>query len=178
MLALAICLAQSAGEAFAMWHTGTLRRTRSREWTFYAVNVPYWLLVAVGIAEHHFTATISSRLEFWAGTLMAMGGVMIRLVGHYQLQGGFSPFVELSSNHRLITKGLYSKVRHPMYAGSLLMFIGLPILLESRIAMLLAVVSSGALLIRIGKEEKFLNSHLPGYTDYAKQTWRLLPCVW
>lgn len=178
MLAIVICLAQALGEAVAMWQTGTARRERRAEWTFYAVNIPYWLLVFGGVLEHQLSPTNPSALAVWIGSALAALGVCIRVVCHYQLEGGFSPFVELANNQQLVTQGLYSRIRHPMYVGSLLLFVGLPLLLGSPIAMALAVAASLALLVRIDKEEKFLKIHLPGYEEYANRTWRLIPCLW
>jgi protein-S-isoprenylcysteine O-methyltransferase Ste14 len=178
VLALAIPLGQAAGEGFAMRQTGSARRKRHAEWTFFAVNIPYWMMIALGIFEHQLLRTSPSMFAQAAGTLLGCAGIAVRVAGHYQLAGGFSPYVELSKNHRLVTTGLYRYVRHPMYVGSLLIFAGLPLILKAGTAWLLALIAAVGFLPRIRKEEQMLDEQLPGYQDYALCTWRMLPGVW
>lgn len=79
----------------------------------------------------------------------------------------------------VIDTGVYSIVRHPMYAGAALLMIGLPLWLESYAAALLASVPIGILVVRILIEEKFLRRELKGYDAYTKRVrYRLVPFLW
>ena len=70
-------------------------------------------------------------------------------------------------------------VRHPMYAGAITLFVGMPLWLESCAATLLAVVPVGLLVLRIHVEERFLRRELPGYDAYARTVrYRLIPFLW
>lgn len=178
VLAVAIPLAQGLAEKAAMVRTGTDTRRRQPEWTFYAVNIPYWLLITLGIAEHWSRPTHPGWPMVLIGASLAAAGVAIRVVCHYQLAGGFSPFVELAPEHQLIDTGLYRRVRHPMYLGTLLMLVGLPLLLASRVAGGCAAVATVGLVVRITKEERLLRDQLPGYAEYMQHTWRVLPGMW
>ncbi|HEX2995567.1 MAG TPA: isoprenylcysteine carboxylmethyltransferase family protein, partial [Anaerolineales bacterium] len=81
--------------------------------------------------------------------------------------------------HRVIDTGPYRIVRHPMYAGAIPLFLGLPLWLESYSATLAALLVCIIMVIRIRFEEKFLLRELPGYADYVRRVrWRLIPEIW
>ena len=81
--------------------------------------------------------------------------------------------------HKVIDTGVYSIVRHPMYAGIILMVIGMPLWLESYAALLFALIPIALLIIRIFIEEAFLKVHLSGYKAYMhKVPYRLIPYLW
>jgi protein-S-isoprenylcysteine O-methyltransferase Ste14 len=56
----------------------------------------------------------------------------------------------------VIDTGVYGVVRHPMYAGGLLLFAGIPLWLGSYAGALLASAPAGAIVLRITIEEAFL----------------------
>ena len=79
----------------------------------------------------------------------------------------------------VVTTGPYRHVRHPMYAGMSLLFVGVPLLLGSGYGLALAPVWIALLACRIPIEERMLREKLPGYADYAARVrWRLVPGVW
>jgi protein-S-isoprenylcysteine O-methyltransferase Ste14 len=81
--------------------------------------------------------------------------------------------------HRVIDTGPYSVVRHPMYAGSIPLILGLPLWLESYAATVAGLVVCVAMSSRIRLEEQFLLRTLPGYKDYVRRVrWRLIPWIW
>lgn len=64
---------------------------------------------------------------------------------------------------KVIDSGIYSVVRHPMYTGGFLLFVGMPLWLESYAGVLLASVPCATLVVwRIRVEEEFLRRELPG----------------
>lgn len=81
--------------------------------------------------------------------------------------------------HAVVDTGVYSVVRHPMYAGNPLVLLGLSLWLGSYAAALCASLPFALLMVRLGLEERFLQRELPGYTDYMKCVrYRLLPGIW
>jgi protein-S-isoprenylcysteine O-methyltransferase Ste14 len=81
--------------------------------------------------------------------------------------------------HRPVTHGPYRIVRHPMYLGAILGFLGTPLLLGAWWAFVPTGIATVALIIRTALEDKTLQSELPGYAEYAQRTrFRLLPGVW
>jgi len=96
-----------------------------------------------------------------------------------------NPFAALVVKHQedrrqvAIGSGLYSLVRHPMYAGAITLFVGMPLWLESYAATILAGIPAGLLVLRIHIEERFLRRELPGYAAYTRRVrYRLIPRLW
>ena len=82
-------------------------------------------------------------------------------------------------SQQVITGGPYRIVRHPMYAGAMLMFIGTPLLLGSWYGLLAAPVFIVAMSARILAEERMLRLGLVGYDGYTKKVrYRLVPGIW
>jgi protein-S-isoprenylcysteine O-methyltransferase Ste14 len=66
-----------------------------------------------------------------------------------------------------------------MYAGGLVMLLGIPIALGSWWGLLVIAAMTPALIWRLFDEEKFLARNLPGYGEYQKKVrYRLIPQVW
>lgn len=80
---------------------------------------------------------------------------------------------------QVISTGVYSFVRHPLYLGCLLMLFGAPLLLGSISGLIIGVIAFFVLVGRIMGEEKMLVNELEGYEDYQqKVAYRLIPFVW
>jgi protein-S-isoprenylcysteine O-methyltransferase Ste14 len=79
----------------------------------------------------------------------------------------------------VVDSGVYHIVRHPMYAGAVLLLVGMPLWLNSYAATLLAVVPIVVLAVRIVFEEQFLRRELAGYGSYTERVrYRLVPYLW
>ena len=79
----------------------------------------------------------------------------------------------------VVSTGPYRYVRHPMYTGFLLFFLGSGFLLGSWIGVLLGLLFEGMLAMRAVREECELRMGLKGYDAYMAQVkYRLIPHVW
>lgn len=87
--------------------------------------------------------------------------------------------VDVEPDQELITNGPYGLVRHPLYAGALLLYLATPIALGSWWGLIPFMLVPAILVPRILNEEKVLKAGLDGYNDYCVQVkWRLLPYIW
>jgi protein-S-isoprenylcysteine O-methyltransferase Ste14 len=87
--------------------------------------------------------------------------------------------IQVEEGQTVIASGLYAHVRHPMYAGALVMMVSMPPSLGSWWGFFLVPLAVPVLVWRILDEERFLRKNLPGYADYqSKVRYRLVPCVW
>lgn len=87
--------------------------------------------------------------------------------------------IEVQENQKVIDTGLYSIVRHPMYAATLLLFLSMPIVLGSVYAFVIFLAYPFIIAKRIKHEEKFLEEELDGYRDYKRKVkFRLMPFIW
>jgi len=90
-----------------------------------------------------------------------------------------SATIELAPDQKVISTGPYAFVRHPMYAGGIVMLLGVPIALGSWWGLLVIVGMMPALIWRLFDEEKFLARNLQGYVEYQKKVpYRLIPRIW
>ena len=87
--------------------------------------------------------------------------------------------VEVQAGQRVVDTGLYGVVRHPMYLGVLVLFLSMPLILGSAVALVPFLLVPWVLVKRIRNEERVLETGLPGYAEYRnKVKYRLIPFLW
>lgn len=87
--------------------------------------------------------------------------------------------IEVQEGQTVVDTGLYGIVRHPMYSVTLLLFLSMPLVLGSLIALPVFLFYPVIIARRIRDEEEFLEAELKGYTEYKKKVkYRLIPLVW
>jgi protein-S-isoprenylcysteine O-methyltransferase Ste14 len=109
--------------------------------------------------------------------VMAIGlGITMAVV----IQNGYAAStVRVETGQTVASGGVYKFVRHPMYSGSVIMMLGMPLALGSYWGLLFVFPGIAMLVLRILDEEKLLTQELHGYREYAQQVrYRLAPNVW
>lgn len=137
------------------------------------------LLIPLDVFRFHWLAKPGAIASTLGLLLFLVGWIVISL--SFQANTFAIPAVKLQTERHqtVIDTGVYSVVRHPMYAGAILTMIGIPLWLESWAAALFAIVPSGLLIVRIWIEEQVLRQDLAGYEAYTKSTrYRLIPLLW
>lgn len=87
--------------------------------------------------------------------------------------------VQVAEGQTVISTGPYAIVRHPMYAGAILVFIGMPLALSSWWGLLFVPLFVAGFAWRLLDEEKLLRANLSGYPDYLRKVpYRLIPYIW
>jgi protein-S-isoprenylcysteine O-methyltransferase Ste14 len=80
---------------------------------------------------------------------------------------------------QLVSTGPYAVVRHPMYAGALVMMVGVPIALGSWWSLVPVGAMVAVIVARLLDEESLLADRLPGYPEHRSRVkHRLVPRVW
>ena len=147
------------------------------------------LLIAAFVGVIAFIPLDVFRLHLMArpNRFVSSAGLILFVAGWWVMTLALraKPFAALVVKHQedrrqvAIDSGLYSLVRHPMYAGAVMLFVGMPLWLESYAATILAGIPGGLLVLRIHIEERFLRRELPGYDVYARRVrYRLIPRLW
>lgn len=87
--------------------------------------------------------------------------------------------IQRERGQMVVSNGPYRYVRHPMYAGFHLFFLGLPLLLGSGVGLALAPLLIALIARRAVLEERLLCAELPGYESYlARVRFRFIPHFW
>ncbi|HMK08845.1 MAG TPA: protein-S-isoprenylcysteine O-methyltransferase, partial [Anaerolineales bacterium] len=103
--------------------------------------------------------------------------LLLRWRAHKDLSSSWSHTLELADFHRLVTTGVYSRVRHPLYASLVLWAAAQPVLLQNFLAGLGGALAVGLLWqIRVPAEEEMMRERFGAqYDEYAHRTGRLIP---
>lgn len=122
-----------------------------------------------------------SRMPTWlvaVGSAAVIAGFLLNFVALVHNRFA-SRVIELQTGQHVVDSGPYRVVRHPMYAATVLIYLGVPLVLGSWASLGAFVLSFALLPVRILNEERMLREGLPGYEDYmAKVRWRILPLIW
>ena len=87
--------------------------------------------------------------------------------------------IKVEENQKVVDTGLYGVVRHPMYTASIILFLSIPLVLGSLIALGVFIFYPILIIARILNEEKVLENELQGYKEYKKKVkYRLIPFIW
>jgi protein-S-isoprenylcysteine O-methyltransferase Ste14 len=87
--------------------------------------------------------------------------------------------IQEERGHNVVSTGPYAVIRHPMYAGYCLLYIGLPLALNSWWGLTVSLALMVVIIIRTRLEDITLHNELPGYSDYSNRIrFRLIPGVW
>ncbi len=137
-----------------------------------------WFL-AIGLDARYRVSDVPLALRVlgWAMLVLSSGFIM-----WVMRENSFAiPVVKLQTarGHRVVSTGPYAWVRHPMYTGTILFFVGAPLLLGSWWGVAMAPLFVVLFAIRTRIEERALIAGLPEYADYTAQVrYRLLPGLW
>jgi protein-S-isoprenylcysteine O-methyltransferase Ste14 len=119
-------------------------------------------------------------LPLAGGTLCIALGLWLFHRSHADLGTNWSITLEVRKKHELVTRGVYRRIRHPMYAALLLYSFGQALALPNWIAgPSYAEVMLLLFALRIGPEERMmLETFGADYEAYRSRTERLIPGVW
>lgn len=137
------------------------------------LGIPLWLvgfvLAWLAPASLLFTPSMVTHTLGWL--LITVGSIPV-IWGHLIL--GLRTHMP-SVRDTLVTRGLYAHVRHPIYAGALLIFVGLALLRPTSSVVLASAIGFGWAIIQARLEEIDLMQRLPAYREYMKQVPRFVP---
>jgi protein-S-isoprenylcysteine O-methyltransferase Ste14 len=141
-------------------------------------SIAFLSTLVVPALDHRFRwSHVPMAAVIGGDVLVALGFLTIFLV--FRANTFTSAVIEVAAEQRVIETGPYAIVRHPMYSGALVMFIGVPLALGSFVGLLTFVPFAATIVWRLLDEERFLSSRLTGYAGYRDKTrYRLVPRVW
>lgn len=140
------------------------------------------LSVAIGILVSRFALGRISILPYQQifGLILIAVGLLIRWIAILKLKENFTVDVSVRKDQSIVINGIYKFIRHPSYLGSLLSFLGLSLMFINVFTLLIIIIPiTISFLHRINIEEKVLTQELgTEYTEYSKQTKKLIPFIY
>ena len=115
---------------------------------------------------------------FWFGSLLTAGGLLFTVWARLHLGKNWSGTVTIKKDHELITSGPYALVRHPIYTGLLLAFLGSALALGDWRGVLAFALTAGALWRKLRFEERWMRQQFgDAYQAYSQRVAALVPFV-
>lgn len=124
--------------------------------------------------------TASTSLLQLVGFCLVLVGLGIAIAARGVLGSNWSHAAEfqIKKKQELVTTGVYSFIRHPIYAGLLLAFIGGELVAQSYFVFMGVLIAVGA-HHQVKQEETILLEHFgKEYKSYMKRTKRFIPLLW
>ena len=87
--------------------------------------------------------------------------------------------IKVENNQKVVDTGFYGVVRHPMYSITILLFLSMPIILNSPFSFIIFLIYPFIIIKRLNNEEEVLTKELKGYKEYKKKVkYKLIPFIW
>ena len=134
----------------------------------YLLSPPWWVWTRLPLGE----------LVKWLGIIIAIAPLFYLVWVHQHLDTQWSIALELQEDHKLITSGPYSRVRHPMYLGIFVYTAGLILIASDLLVFVFFAFSIWVNYRRIPSEEEMMIEQFGDeYREYMKRTGRLFPRI-
>jgi len=152
-------------------------------------DASFWWIVAGMMAaiflppiEYLLLHAVLPRLKWMeiAGLILIFSGSALFIWARRTLGKFYSGHVSVVEGQPLVTSGPYRFIRHPAYAGYLLMAFGVALGYSSFLGFIvIPLVLLPSVIYRLSVEDKILAEHfVEEYRQYARETARLLPGIW
>lgn len=133
------------------------------------------LILAVVLAPMGAPQAEIAAPVYWTGIALIFGGLLLAVVGVLALGPSLTVFPRPSPRAELVETGPYRVIRHPIYAGLLLLAFGAALARASLVGLGVALVFAVFLDLKARREEALLSARFPGYAAYRTRTARFIP---
>jgi protein-S-isoprenylcysteine O-methyltransferase Ste14 len=173
---------------------GIVRSAIRKDLIFFAIPAILVFFVGMLVSTLHWwvrmTAILKNSLKhperfslLTVNNLLGLGlitlGFIILIVAHLTIGRFQASTLIIREDHQLITHGIYSLVRHPIYLGVILVAMGIPICTASLYGFLIMSALVPVFLVRIRLEEKLLVEEFGEvYLVYRRRTRKLIPFIY
>lgn len=140
------------------------------------VTLAFWLLFGNQWKMLDTRLFPETQVSLWVGVLVTALGVWISIWARVSLGANWSGMVTLKKDHELIRKGLYRWIRHPIYTGILVAFVGTELVRGHGRGVLGFVILWLSFYFKARREENFLRQEFgEGFEEHARHTGMFLP---
>lgn len=166
-----------------LWSKRSRRRERlgTGVWHTLAFVAAFTLVSAHHLRPAMFYRTIVPYLHpfYGIGLALTVAGLAFSVWARFQLGSNWSASVQVKEQHQLVRRGPYRFVRHPIYTGILVAFVGTALAQDRWRSLLAVVVMLAGLLYKLRLEERWMTETFgDAYRDYRRHTKALVPFVY
>lgn len=159
-----------------------ISRDRGTKWLLYLNFIVCIFISFYNVSKKAFDFIRMMKLPGFCielGIGLMLLGIVIRVSAVLTLKKAFTLNVQVTSRQKLITLGLYRKIRHPAYTGSILSLVGVALALRNLLSVIIVFCCCIICYqIRITVEETVLENRFGDkYTSYKHNTYKLFPFV-
>ena len=131
------------------------------------------LLLAMG-----FRGAYRKSWMIFAGTAFSVLGLALILAGALALGGNLTPYPKPAKNAHLVSHGVFSLIRHPIYTGVMLSSFGWAQIWQSWPAILMAFSMIPFFNAKARREEEYLRKQFAEYAGYERRVKRFVPRIY
>jgi protein-S-isoprenylcysteine O-methyltransferase Ste14 len=153
-------------------------KEKSQQWIQLLASFVFLGAMVLPSLDHRFSwSAVPLPVVIVGNVLTALGFLIVFLV--FKENTFTAATVVVAPGQKVVSTGPYAVVRHPMYSGALVMFLGTPLALGSWWGLIMFVPMIFTIAWRTRDEERFLFKNLRGYREYCQIVrYRLVPFVW
>jgi protein-S-isoprenylcysteine O-methyltransferase Ste14 len=125
-----------------------------------------------------YLSGVAQQAGWVVGGLLICGGLAIAALAVINLGPSLSALPRPTDQAVQISHGVYSQIRHPIYAGLVCVAAGWSLATASLVGLALSVVLAVVFDLKARREEVWLRERFAGYAAYAERTKRFVPGVY
>jgi protein-S-isoprenylcysteine O-methyltransferase Ste14 len=167
---------------FALFHhKGKVIRKKSsfiETGTMFVFFCIYCIILKSNIGHFSFRSILIIYIVMSIGLLFIVAGTIINITGRFILKDNWANQVTIYEAHTLVNKGVYSSIRHPLYASIIWMLTGGAMVYFNYLALIaVLIIFTPMMVYRALQEETLLSKNLPGYIEYRAKTGMFFPKI-
>jgi len=135
------------------------------------VFLQFLLIGLIVLFSKSFFSSPFALAIFIVGAVLGLWAITHNKVGNFNIQP------KLREGSKLITTGIYTWVRHPMYTSVIVMMLGFLVSTPTVIEILLWLILTGVLLLKAKREESLWLEHDEDYAKYKNSTKFFIPYI-
>lgn len=144
-----------------------------------ATGLGLWISLLVYVINPdwiRFAALPIPEVARWFGFILSVMALPLLVWMFRSLGNNITDTVQTRQNARLVVRGPYRWIRHPLYSFGAVFFIGFMLMTANALIMVFGVAAFTMLVLRTPTEEaRLVEKFGDGYREYMTQTGRFLP---